>query len=497
MRDYKTQTLYVVFFGVVFCVSAVLITLRMVHVSKPQNVLRAVFPVGSLRSDGTLFDPTNTDSVWEYYLFENLAAGLIRDDVENPTGYQPLLAEKWRRVGSSEWEFQLREHLKWSDGSIILPSQIVDHFLRMKAGKSRHLSHLHFLNRVAFDSQTRTLKLTFTKPTDDGLLHELSLADAALVHPESSQWAITSGAYYISNFIPNEKKLVLSRNEFSTVGTDASPKQVELIGLSDSNKVKGLFKSVDVDLYQVPPFPFASVYRTAIESAVQSVRGVVSSVYFFYFEKDHKLSSSLEARQEFASFVRRAFRTIESKSLAPESQMIPAGYVGHLNHLNFADRPIRVLHDKKIVVDLLSPLEELSEVWQNVARMAQDDGFQIEFRFRKFFEPAPKEAFARFLIFQGNQSDPIGSWSFLFSENGGQLSPFRSEVIQNLNAAAAATSIQDKDRELNLIHQKVLDRAFAVPFLAAESRLLGSDRVDFSRLNPFDLRPRYYEIRWK
>ncbi len=73
------------------------------------KILKSVFPVNNLRKDGTLIDPANTNGVWDYYLLENLASGLVTDDMSRPGGYYPVLAESWDIVSEHEWRFCLRD----------------------------------------------------------------------------------------------------------------------------------------------------------------------------------------------------------------------------------------------------------------------------------------------------------------------------------------------------------------------------------------------------
>ena len=51
---------------------------------KHGRVLRVEFWMGSLKKTGELLDPKNLETVYEYYLLENLAVGLVRDDIEDP-----------------------------------------------------------------------------------------------------------------------------------------------------------------------------------------------------------------------------------------------------------------------------------------------------------------------------------------------------------------------------------------------------------------------------
>ena len=76
------------------------------------------------------------------------------------------------------------------------------------------------------------------------------------------------------------------------------------------------------------------------------------------------------------------------------------------------------------------------------------------------------------------------------------LSPFRSEVESQLNDIATEG---DSHREARLedFHRKVLENAYAVPFLVEEDVILASNRISLERFNPFDMRLRFYDVVWK
>ena len=97
-----------VIWGGLLLLASIVIVVTYVKPKNRENVLHTIFPVGTLKPDGTLLDPANTDSVWHYYLLENLAVGLVRDDVRAPTGFQGVLVSGWAQSSPTQWRFELR-----------------------------------------------------------------------------------------------------------------------------------------------------------------------------------------------------------------------------------------------------------------------------------------------------------------------------------------------------------------------------------------------------
>src|SRR5690606_23548611 len=106
-----------------------------------------------------------------------------------------------------------------------------------------------------------------------------------------------------------------------------------------------------------------------------------------------------------------------------------------------------------------------------------------------------ENVFASVASFLGNQRDPLSSWRFLYGEQG-PLHPFYFEVSQLFEEIMKSKGLRRRDLLLEL-HRKTLEEAYAVPFVAERDAMLASHRVDLSDLNPFDMRLRFFEMKWK
>ncbi|OFZ11900.1 MAG: hypothetical protein A2Z20_03120 [Bdellovibrionales bacterium RBG_16_40_8] len=169
-----------------------------------------------LNSNSPLVDATNTETVAEYYLLENLTIGLIRDSNMDMRGYEPGIAERWWHSTPNSWSFKIRDNLRWSNGQAITLHEIKESLSRLKNSKSRHILYMKNLDEISADLHTNEIVLRFANPVNSGVLHELSLADSGLLHPLNLQydWSVTSGPYTISSFNRELNEAHLELNKF-------------------------------------------------------------------------------------------------------------------------------------------------------------------------------------------------------------------------------------------------------------------------------------------
>jgi MarR-like DNA-binding transcriptional regulator SgrR of sgrS sRNA len=429
-----------------------------------------------------------------------LGSGLLRDDSSQDDKYSPLLATEWKHIDPKTWSFKLRKNLKWSDGSPITLKQIRDHFVRLRTGKARHLIQLHRLSKVSVDEETNSLILRFSKPTTRDVFHELSLADAVLLHPRNlkGDWSITSGAFVIEKFDPEGRLLRLKSNPYNPFFTNEMPQTVELFGINKLEELTKLFIEIPNDLIRVSPASFYPEYDVAEKNAKQVIHGIPTDMMFFAFNPNNALTKNTLARAELVRLVDEAFHGLKLNAYSQvENQMIPFGFSGRLPNYERKGGPFKALKGKTILITLDNAFQFKPEVAVNLKSAARKYGVNLELNYVYWFsKPRKKEIFANFYSFLGNQKDALGSWSFLFSK-GGPLFLFRNQVSKELLAVTSAKNTRERNLALKILHKKVLDNAYAVPCLAEASRVFASSRVDISRWNPFDLRFRFYEVRWR
>ena len=457
-----------------FSISAIFAADCFLYESRPR-VLRARIPLGFLRGASRLLEPKNLKFVGEYYLLENLGAGLVIENWRSPRIWVPSLAESWRQDSEHSWTFVLRKDLRWSDGSLMLPEHIIAHLSKMKRKTSRHLTALRSVEEIRYHEETHSLTLSSQAPLSDALLHELSLAELLILHPmnRKDDWSVTSGPYFIAEKGPDA--LQLEANPYYHRKPHIQSVRI-LDAFTGVNVRKRPFFSIREDL--------TAMARTYDQVLV----GQPSIVYYFYF-LDHSLSQDREFRRAFARFMRRAFETFRiGDSMNPIQQLIPSGYLGNLKEIPGYDEPLDVL--RKHVLKICLNQETKDILGEHLTQFGRGLGIDVQIS-----DASDKETLARQTVFLSNQRDPMSSWTYLFSE-GGPLYTFYPKFA-GIFADLAKASEWERKALYATLHRLTLEEALAVPFLVESDAILASHDVDLSDINPFDMRLRFFEMKWK
>ena len=499
IKSHKHRSLAIVTVGV--ALAALVTVLATLTVRKDRATVNVLFPTMMLRNAPTFVDPTNLNTIYEYYLLENLAAGLIRDDVSDPRGYRPVLAETWRQVDQFTWEFRLRPGLTWSDGQALTGEQIAKHLLSLRGRQSRHLAQLSEIKDVRVTDDGSTLTLVFEKPTNGGLLHEISLADAALVSDDNLThgWQVSSGPYSVESYDHSNQSLVLRLNPQNPLASPTSPRLIRLFWIKDREAVLRAFSDDKADLYYQGTLGFRERAQILRRSAPQVYQGFPTSLCFFSFGPQHPLVRDRRARREFAMIVQAALRDLKiSDDISFDNQFVPSDYAGRLPQQPLLHEEIVALRGQSLVVNVDPIFMQAPAVTERLRDFAATYGVELTFLFQNILASKGDHGeFALFQSFKGNQKDAIGSWNFLFSQDHGPLALFAGEVRALM---AAAEAEQDDDRrtaKIQALHRQVLDEAYGVPFWMEAPAILASNRVGLSNVNRFDLRLRFYDILWK
>ena len=461
-------------------------------------VLRVAFPFGVLKKDSSLLDPRNTATTWEYYLLENLGAGLLRDDLSEAREYAPGLATAWSQSSPSIWTFEIRQGLKWSDGTPIELSQLAEFFNGLKNSSARHIANLRLLNDVEVDSTRNLLHFHFRGPVGRGVLHELSLADAVVVHPDAAAkgWSLSSGAYTVESYQPDAMKLTLKRNPHSVnIFGDEGPGKVELFWTEEAD-FSSFFTEHKADIFTSGAFSFRKKVLALDNLPLSRIPGYPTAIYYFQVNPEHEAGANHAVRRAFTSFVQEYFRAVKLPNiLSFEDQMVPPGFQGRLSALKPSSSQEQLSHLKglSLNIGLFPQMEELKPIFEGLSLAATEAGFSIKFE----FGGAPtSQRFATVDVFKGNQREASGTWSFLISAPSGPLTPIRKD-LESMLLEMVGSSDSGRSEISSAIHNKILDSGLLIPFMNEIAPMYTSQRVDLSRWNPFDMRLRFYDVRFK
>lgn len=434
------------------------------------------------RGHSKFIDPFNLAFATEYYLLENLSVGLVSESFERGDQWEPRLAKKWKQINSRTWKFYLYKNLCWSDGSPLTLEQVADHFEVLRKEKSRHLTLLKTVESISLDRKSNSLILRFINPVNEGLLHELSLADAAILHPKNlnDDWSVASGPYYVS--LRTLQEIQLKANEFYRF-----PLDIQAISIRSQ---KSPFNNYDI-LFR-PSAAFRSEFVELTAAAPNVYLGYPMLIYYFFFPELDERSNDFEIRKAFRWFIHASFANFKSPGvLVAERQLVPNGYSGRLsvNHVDSSEVHIRKLQGLPLLIKVV---EKIQEVFSDLMLAeAKKHGIELNFTCT---ENEPR-TFAAFRSFMGNQQDPLSSFRFLYGE-GGPLHRFYPQVEFFFTAIASAS--EDRRKQLLLdLHEFTLKQAYVVPFFAEYVAILHSDRVDLSLINRHDMRLRFFEMKWK
>lgn len=470
----------------------------------PRGPLKVMFPIGVLKSSIALIDHENAETVWEYYLLENLSCGLVRDSRSSPAGYEGCLADKFYQEDPRSWTFQLKD-LAWSDGSKVSEIEIRTWIQNLRLMSHRHVQFLPRMKSVLFDPATKKLKLSFPFTVDSSILHELSLADSGLmpVDYHSKGWGKTIGPYFVKSWDFKNGILRLVANSFSPLFRQEMPQEVELLNISAVDNKSQLFKEIPADIVPATALTDPKILSLYKKNSEQMVEAHPSSIFFLYFNHLNSNAHDLNFRLKIANIFAKVRFDLEKNTsvefpLFPESQMVPAGFSGRLDHvqLEVNGKSTKSFDVDKVKIRFPEGLKQFPRLFETIREDFLGEGIGFEAVFGDVSTQEEDEA-ARCYGFVGNQLDSSGSWSFLIGPPKGQLSNWLPNLRKEFDQIFKVESLEERLEASRVLHQKILSNAFTIPFMIGRHRYFLSNQVDATRWNPFDSRLRLYELRWK
>lgn len=467
--------------NIFFCFLIASILFPMNKSKKTPHLKSAIHLVYFKEQTNQLLDPSNLNDVQEYYLLENLAAGLVYENWRDLDLWDQRLAKSWTKISDNEWRFRLSENNKWSDGSAITGEQIAGHFNYIKKRPSRHITLIKTMDSIKYDNNSNEIVFKCSKPIHEGLLHELSLSDSLILHEKNryGDWSITSGPYFVES--QNHKKVLLSYNKFFS--QPLSIKNIEII--------RGL-KETSIDIRKRPNYSISEDVQDLISRFDIELKGNATDIFYFHFNPNNPFINDRNLRRSFSKFIRMTFENFEYADMISHNQFIPNGYSGSLEKIpSYSDVDLSYLKGKNLVI--LLPYYMTTVIPDLLKTESRKVSSEIDVVIEsKKYETNP---FVSYACFFGNQRDPLSSWKFLYGEKG-PLHHFYPEVKLLFEEITHATSSKRKEL-LQKLHRITLEEAYAIPFIAERDAILASNRVDLSEINVFDMRLRFFEMKWK
>ena len=465
-----------------------------------ERTLKILYPIVLLKPGPELIDPDNTETIWEYYLLENLSCGLVRDSKFSPSGYEGCIAEQFYQIDSKTWAFKIRE-LHWSDGSPITDEDFINWLENLRSSHKRHIRFLRLADKISFDKGDRILKIRFPFKMDSTLLHELSLADSGLI-PDNYKlegWKKTVGPYSVETW--DGVSLILKANKNSPLFSNEMPQKASLFKLQDPTTRSQLFRNIPVDIVPVSATSNPKAVSEMLPNAPQIWSSHPMSISFFVFNKKNRLSHKIETRLQIGEIFHELRQKIANSSqvlpLLPESQLIPYGFSGRFDAIETKKR-VHLDLPEELELELFSSFRDFPSFLEAIKSEFKKYNVEIKFSFTdKSTLQFQNNEIGGIYGFLGNQMDATGTWSFLIGPPAGPLSPWLELFKSEYESVFDNSRLESRKDNIVLLHKKVLDSYCAIPLVVGPQRYLLSAGIDASRLNQLDSRLRIYELRWK
>lgn len=466
--------------------------------SPKPNALRVGYPFQQFSGKDHLIDPANTETIFEYYLLENLSIGLLRDSLSEPSGYKPALAESWHHPDAKTWVFKIKSGIKWSDGSLITDDEIRNWFEYLRKTPAVHHQYLRDINKVEFDSVSRNLIFRFSKPKNNRILYELTLADSTLFSMKfkEEKFRKTTGAYYVEEVDLKASKIVLKRNPHFVWDISESPEVVFM------EQRQFLMDKPDPEFNEKFDMVYFGVFGEHPNLSNYEKIGFVrttmhpTSIHFLHFHHASPLLNDIRARRWIRDIFDHAFsKGLDPKIESAHSQIFPLGFAGHMtNPRSFEtyQTPGELGRINLVLSELYNTVieKQLDEANQKIRKIAPE--FQLS-----MVQPGDQNFNSQnwdLLLnsFRGNQKDPLSSLSFFLN---GKLKPFAKELAPLIEEARDTLDNDEFQRKINEIQYKILNDAMIIPLFFGGGANFHRPEWECPEWNPFDGRLRFYD--WK
>ncbi|WP_439594971.1 ABC transporter substrate-binding protein [Falsiroseomonas sp.] len=278
-------------------------------------------------------------------LARNIFDGLVNQDDRQQL--VPGLAESWRAVDGTTWEFVLREGARFHDGAPVAAEDVAASLRRIPKVRNSPSSFLPFVRPITGIQvvDARTIRLTTAEPFPllPGALSRIAILPAAVEDAETSDLNAGrglngTGPYRFVAHQPGD------RVELAAVDPTNPWQRVSFrFATNNAGRVAGLLAG-DLDLIEQVPTPDAERLRRAPRIAMASAAS--NRVMYLHPDQDRDRTPFATAKDGSAianpfrdARVRRALsmsinraalveRVMDGEG-APAGQLVPEGYFGH------------------------------------------------------------------------------------------------------------------------------------------------------------------------
>jgi len=308
-----------------------------------------------LAADVTSIDPHVLNAAPNNSIGEQIFDTLVRRDPRQR--FVPGLAESWRAVDDTTWEFKLRRGVKFHDGSDFTADDVIFSLERPATLKGVPGGFTVFTQsireKIAVDAHTLLLKTAAPYPNMPSdmssviIVSKRAAQDATSADFDSGKAAIGTGPWKLVRYVRGDR-IELARNDAYWGPKPAWERATFRLITSDPSRIAALLAG-DVQFIEVvPPSDYA---RLRTNSAISIFTSPSNRMIFFHLDSyrdkspfiTDKAGKPLEQNPLKDARVRRAIskavnrqalveRVMEGLAL-PAAQFVPEGFFGYLPSL--------------------------------------------------------------------------------------------------------------------------------------------------------------------
>lgn len=320
------------------------------------DACRVVFAHGAAVSS---LDPHYQVSTPNHAISEHIFSRLVMQD-ENLRVQPGLgLAKSWEVSEDQKvWTFNLRDDVKWHDGTDFTADDVLFTFNRVPTVVNSPSSYAIYTQPVSKIEVVDAHTIRFTTADVFPLLPQY-IARLPIISRHASEGkagadydrgvaTIGTGPYKYKEYIPGEK-IVLTRND-DYWGDIPDVQEVEFRFIANNATRVAALLSGNVDIIDAVPTTDAASFETRSGFKLASVAGV-RNIFLYIDQKAHQTPfvfdnagnqlaenplTDLRVRKALSKAINREaiVRAIMNGQAAPSGQLLPEGTMGHVDGLN-------------------------------------------------------------------------------------------------------------------------------------------------------------------
>jgi peptide/nickel transport system substrate-binding protein len=207
-----------------------------------------------MASDAQSLDPPNFVLAGDFTRDNLVYEGLVK--LTNDGQFEPSLATSWKQVSDTEWDFKLRESVKFHDGTPF-DAAAVKKSLERASTQAQGKGFLGMIKEVQ-TPDPMTARLVLTHPFSS-ILNNLTVPVAAIISPKAldekgdkiAKEPVGTGPYEFVDWIPDTSMTFKANPNYW--GKKAAVDKVSFIPIPEASTRFSALQAGDIDVIENPP----------------------------------------------------------------------------------------------------------------------------------------------------------------------------------------------------------------------------------------------------